>query len=121
MTLLSAILFTFFISPHPQNWSGITSCGIYQVSGIVRALKSGLVMVINEKTQSEIIISVAIPNEAKLAPYLDKSMLATVAFEKKPLAPNYQAVVKDIASRIPNPLSPKDSGIKILSEAKCQQ
>jgi hypothetical protein len=121
MTLLSAIFLTFFITPNQQNWSGITVCGSYQVSGIVRAFKSGLVMVVNEKTQSEIVISVPIPNEAKLAPYLDKSMLATVAFVKKPQASHYQAVVQNIAARIPNPLSPKDSGIKILSEAKCQE
>lgn len=78
-------------------------------------------MVANEKNLSEITITVPIPNEAKLAHYLDKSMLATVAFVKKPQASNYQAVIQNIAARILNLLSPIDSGIKILSEAKCHE
>ena len=123
MTLLSTILLVLIplAAAASEHWSGISHCGLYQVSGVARSSQKGPVMVVNEKSQSEFSIRVPITNEAKLAPYIDKTFIAKVSFEKKPVEGNYQAVVKEIVSRVPNPLSPKDSGVKILSEAKCKK
>jgi hypothetical protein len=118
MRFLSTILILLVSIPaNSQDWSGISKCGIYLVNGIVRTTPKGHVIVVNEKSQSEFTITVSIPNEAKLAPYLDKAMVAKVALVKKSLL----GEVKEISSRIPNPLSPQDTGVKLLTQIKCQE
>ena len=122
MTLLP-LLFWFLIplTKAASDWSGISQCGQYQVSGIARSTKKGPVIVVNENSQSEFRITVPLTNEARIVPYLDKALIATVSFEKQPVDYHYQGVVIEIGSRIPNPLSPKDSGVKMLSGAKCKK
>jgi hypothetical protein len=116
------LTFLFFILPptFADNWTGVSTCGIYLAKGIVRSTHDGLGIIVNEKTQSEIVIHVPIQNEAFLAPYLDRAMTASVAISR--LSPNLkiEAIVKAIASRIPNPLNPMDSGIKLIGKTECK-
>jgi hypothetical protein len=119
--LLPIFIFLFLSLPiQAQSWSGVSECGLYQVKGVVHSNPNGPVIVVNEKSQSEIIISVPLTNEAKLAPYLNRAMVATIQVLKKPIAQSFSATIKAIQSRIPNPLSPQDTGIKIISKEKCQ-
>lgn len=119
--LILIFIFLFLSLPtQAQNWSGVSDCGLYQVKAVVHSTPNGPVIIVNEKSQSELIISVPITNEAKLAPYLDRAMVATIRVVKKPLSQSFSATIKEIQSRIPNPLSPQDTGIKIISKEKCQ-
>ncbi len=104
-----------------ESWTGISHCGIYEVKGVAHSTKNGLVIVVNEKTRSEIVITVPILNEAKLAPYIDKAFSAEVLIETIPSGSKVIGTIKDIHSRIPNPLDPKDTGLKMISKAKCKK
>lgn len=103
-----------------QDWTGISDCGTYQVNGIARSTKKGLVIMVNEKTQSEITITTPILNETYLAPYVDKALKASVVFAKKSPGSKALGTIKEIESRVPNPLNPMDTGIKLISKAKCE-
>lgn len=119
--LTSFLLLSLINSLYAADWSGIADCGTYQVRGVVRAPeKSGLHIVVNEKSQSEILVSVSIQDEAALAPYVDKAMEATMAFDKKSPGAKVKGSVKTINSRIPNPINPMDTGIKLISKAVCK-
>lgn len=118
--LLPIFLLLLSLPALAEEWTGFSDCGIYQVNGVARTTKNGLVIVVNEKTQSELIITVPILNEAKLAPYIDKALAANVVIEQKPSGPKFLATIKEIQSRIPNPLAPKDTGIKIISKVECK-
>jgi hypothetical protein len=122
MRSLIFITLTLFISSPllAQDWTGISDCGVYQVNAVARSVKSGLVIIVNEKTKSEITISVPVQNEAFLAPYVDKAMSASVVFSKKAQGSKAEGSIKDIKSRIPNPINPMDTGIKLISKARCK-
>jgi hypothetical protein len=119
--LLSLFLLTLSLPSLAEDWTGISDCGNYQVSGVVRSKKDGPVIVINEKTQSEITITLPIQNEAKVAPYINKAIAATISFERKPSRTEVVGIIKSIEVRIPNPLDPKDTGIKFLSKVECKK
>ena len=114
--LLVFFLFTISASLFAEDWTGFSGCGTYEVSGTARSLKKSLVILVNEKSKSEMIINVPIINEPMLAPYLDKPILATLDFDKS----KSEGTVKIIKSRIPNPLNPMDTGIKLMSKADCK-
>lgn len=117
-TLLSSFLVCSSLGA--QEWTGISSCGTYQVKGIARSTDKGLVIAVNEKSQSEIIIKVSVQNESFLAPYVDKAIEASVLFEKMPRGPIVEGTIKEIKSRIPNPINPLDTGTKLISKAPCK-
>lgn len=50
---------------------GLAGCGVYEFKGIPRIQKDKVVLVLNEKSLSEIILRPAIIDEAKLAPYVN--------------------------------------------------
>jgi hypothetical protein len=103
-----------------DNWTGVSDCGTYQVKGIGRSSKNGPIIVVNEKTQSEIIITLPIPNEAILAPYVDRSFVAIVQIDEMTSGPKMKGLIQEIKTRIPDPLTPNDTGIKMISKAKCK-
>lgn len=120
----SLILFIFLIQMSPplfaQDWTGVNGCGIYQVKGIGHLGDKGLTIIVNEKTQSEFQIKVPTLNEAYLAPYIKRPLEAKILIDKKPNGVDVTATIKEIKSRIPNPLNPMDTGIKLISKAKCK-
>jgi hypothetical protein len=106
---------------HGEGWMGSIECGQYEAKGIVRSINNELHIVVNEKTQSEIIITVPIQNEATLAPYVNMPVAAKVEFLNKPVKKEkLSGTVKEIKARVPNPLNPADTGIKLLSKEKCK-
>lgn len=118
----TAVLGMFLLVPATlaQEWTGVSDCGLYQVNGVGRSTKAGLVLVVNEKTKSEFTISVPVTNEPFLAPYVDKAMEASVAISKKSLGSKIEGTIKEIKRRIPNPLDPMDTGVKLISKAACK-
>lgn len=107
-------------SSFAQDWLGISDCGLYQVNGVARLTKEGPVMVVNEKTKSEFIITVPTFNEPFLAPYIDKAMQASVEISKKSLGSKIEGTIKEIKRRISNPLKPMDTGVKLISKVACK-
>jgi hypothetical protein len=122
MEKLLIIFFSLLISlpALAQNWSGVSECGLYRAQGIARTTNKGPVIVVNEKSRSEVILSVSLISEVKLAPYIDRAIVVTIAVNKNPKSQHFTATIKEIKSRIPNPLSPNDTGINIISKEKCQ-
>jgi hypothetical protein len=118
--LVATILFSFSFHLLADDWTGITDCGSYLIRGITRSTKNGLIIVVNEKTQSEITILVPILNEAMLAPYIDRAITATVTVEKKLPGEKVRGTIQHIKSRNPNPLNPKDTGVSIITKADCK-
>ena len=117
---LTTLLFTIFTTAAVAvDWTGVSDCGIYEVRGVVRKTKHGPIIVINERSKSEIIISVSISNEAKLIPYVGRPMKATLTIENKPSEQPFLGIVNSIEFRLVKPLDPKDTFIKQISKAKC--
>jgi hypothetical protein len=113
-------LFLFSSNLLAQNWTGIDKCGEFQVKGIARYLNHNPVIIVNEKSRSEIIISVPTKNTAFITPYIDKPLQATVKFEKEFHVSQVEGVIKDIKSRLPNPIDPKDTGFSFVSKGECK-
>ncbi|MFA6236939.1 MAG: hypothetical protein WC635_06390 [Bacteriovorax sp.] len=115
-----AFLYMLLTSAHAQDWTKISACGEYQVRGVARSIKNSLVIVVNEKSRSEIIVKVPVRNEAYLAPYLDKPMEALVLFAKKAAGAEVNGKIKEVKPRLPNPINPMDTGIKFISKVACE-
>lgn len=50
---------------------GLSGCGVYEFKGIPRIKNDKVVLVLNEKSMSEIVLKPAIIDEAKLAPFVN--------------------------------------------------
>lgn len=50
---------------------GLAGCGVYEFKGIPRLKNDKVVLMLNEKSMSEIVLKPAIIDEAKLAPYVN--------------------------------------------------
>lgn len=116
------LYFIFLLLPslvHSTEWTGVNSCGYYQARGIVRLVKQIPVIVINEKSLSEIILSIPIKKEPLLAPYLNKAIEAKVKINKLHPANLLSGEILSIHDRVPDPLNPRDTGIKQERKTKC--
>ncbi len=102
------------------DWTGFDGCGLYQVKGVGRIIKNTLVIVVNEKTQSEIIFSVPILNGIKLSPYIDRPLEANLQINEAINGANGKGTIQMIKDRLPNPLNPKDTGIQLLTKSECK-
>jgi hypothetical protein len=119
--ILTIILLGSFSTPiSAADWTGFQGCGLYQVRAIARSIKNIPMIVINEKTQSEIVLTLPIENEPTLAPYINRAFLAEVQIEKKMIGPNGKGIVKNIKTRLPDPLNPTDTGIKLITKSECK-
>lgn len=96
------------------------ACGIYEVKGVPRLVKNGIHIFVNENSLSAIDIQVPIPDEAKLSPYLNQPILASIMIKMKNKGQLIQGTILETDSRPANPLDPKDTGMKIISKADCQ-
>lgn len=112
------ILFIFICGTTTgREWAGIKKCGSYQLNGIIRSINSSLVIVLNEKTQSELVIHVDTLSESQLAPYLDQPISAISNFDT---SNDLKATLSSINARIPNSLSPKDTGARLITARQCR-
>lgn len=122
--LMKLIAFCFFIIAFvgkAEDWTGFKTCGKYAVRGIVRkSVDRALVIVINEKTASEITFSVPIKEEPILAPYIDRPTVATVTIDNLSKGSKILGHVNNIDLRLPNPLNPADTGVSLISKGQCK-
>jgi hypothetical protein len=120
LILLPFFLLLLSLPAQAQEWTGI-DCGTYEVKGVVRSSKNVLLVVVNEKTKSEILITVPIPNEALLAPYIDKPMLAKLVVNSKTSGPHILGTIQDIQARVPNPIANRDTGMHLIAKTECKK
>ncbi len=102
------------------SWTGFKGCGLYRVRGIVRIQNNTPVIVVNEKTKSEMVFTLPIPNEPKLSAYIDREMQANLLITEAMNGSKGKGVVKEIEARIPNPIDPKDTGINFITKSECK-
>lgn len=100
----------------------LSECGEYEVKAIVRTTKTGHDIVVNEKTMSEMNISVPVTEQLKLAPYVNRPMTAVVSLKQKFDGTKGQAEsILKIETRIPDPMKPGDTGIKLVKKTDCKK
>lgn len=97
----------------------VTDCGEYTVKGVVRG-GVGISIVVNEKTQSEYTIVMPVEEMAKIGSYLDDAVTAKLKIEKiiSPVKGEIKKIIS-IDRRIPNPLNPEDTGLKLDKKFDC--
>ena len=120
LILLPLFLLLLSLPAQAQEWTGI-DCGTYEVKGVVRSSKNVLLIIVNEKTKSEIVITVPIPNEALLAPHVDKPILANLVVNSKASGPHFLGTIQEIQARVPNPLSNRDTGMQLIAKTECKK
>jgi hypothetical protein len=99
----------------------VSDCGEYEVRGIVRTKQVGHEIVINEKTMSELNISLPISEMLKLAPYVDRPMTAIILLNKKfDGTKGTSDKIISIKDRIPDPLKPDDTGLILVKKESCR-
>lgn len=98
-----------------------TECGEYTARGVVRAANSEIKIIVNEKTQSETVISMPRLEQAKIAGHLDKpvtiNLLLTKPFDG--MTGVSEKIIK-IQLRIPDPIKAMDTGLILNNKTKCQ-
>lgn len=107
----------------PQiSLADLTDCGEYEVKAVVRAGKVGHEIIVNEKTQSQLTLSMPVLERLKLAPYVDMPITASVVLNQKfdGSKGEIDAIVK-IENRIPDPMKPGDTGIKLTKKMDCKK
>lgn len=96
-------------------------CGLYTFQGVVRETPDDFQIIINEKTASEIKISVTGIDLLKLSSYKDKAIQAEVILTENQFGHDLTVnEVSNIKARISNPLNPKDTFIKITKPLTCK-
>ena len=120
LILLPLFLLLLSLAAQAEEWTGI-DCGTYEVKGVVRSSKNVLLVVVNEKTKSEIVITVPIPNEALLAPYIDKPIIAKLVVNSKASGAHILGTIQDIQARVPNPVSNSDTGVQLIAKTECKK
>lgn len=98
-------------------------CGEYWLAGVVRTTKMGYFIIVNEKTNSEYSFKVPILEEPKLAPYVDRPMLAKIVLPQalNGTQGNIEKVL-EVKHRVPNPLHPVfDTGFKLIKKMGCKK
>ena len=99
----------------------ITDCGEYTARGVVRAKEDGLKLIVNEKTQSEYVISMDPLAQGQLSGLIDRDALVKLVLDKK--LDGQKATISKIISakaRIPDPLNPEDSGFTLDKKIPCK-
>ncbi len=120
LILLPLFLLLLSLTAQAQEWTGI-GCGTYEVKGVVRSSKNVLLVIVNEKSKSEIVITVPIPNEALLAPHIDKTILAKLVINSKASGAHILGTIQDIQARVPNPLASRDTGMQLMAKTECKK
>lgn len=103
------------------NATQITECGDYQIEGFVRKQNSNAVIIINEKTLSEIKLSSPFNWEAKLHAYMNQPIDAKIKIIKKMNAQSGSLhSIQAIDLRIPDPAKYHPEKIKLIKKGVCQ-
>ena len=112
--------FLLFLIPQLSFSEIITECGEYSVRGIVRAKDDGLKLIVNEKTQSEYVVSMSTANQGQIGNFLDTDVTVELILNNKKFGQNLMASkVIHSKKRIPKPLTPSDTGFTLLKKIPC--
>lgn len=99
-----------------------TECGEYTARGIVRGANAEVKLIVNEKTQSETVISMPKPEQIRMAGYLDKhvtiKLLLTKAFDGMT---GFSEKIINTQLRIPDPIKAMDTGLELVKKMDCQK
>jgi hypothetical protein len=98
----------------------ISNCGEYNARAIVRVIDSEMKIVVNEKTQSETVISMPLLEQGKIAGHIDKPVTIKLLLTKK--FNGMTGVSDKILStelRIPDPLKAMDTGLTLIKKMDC--
>lgn len=114
-------LLLFLLIPQISQ-AELSSCGEYEVRAIVQAGKIGHEIVVNAKTRSELTLTMPIEERIKLAPYIGSAITAKVVLNKKfdGTKGEIDSIIS-IEKRLPDPLNPKDTGLKLIKKTECQK
>ena len=113
----------FVVLTLPQiSFAELSDCGEYEIRGIVRSKEKGYGIVVNEKTMSEINITLPLQVQLKILPYVDRPMTAVVVLDKRFDGTNGQSDnLISIKTRIPDPLKPDDTGLSLVKKTACSK
>lgn len=116
------VLLLLFIVSTTLHANEISECGEYSLRGVVRPLKDGLTIVVNEKTQSEMQIKTTISESSKLGAFINKPVTANALLVKKfNGTKGFAEQVMNVDFRLPDPLNPKDTGVAFIKKADCKK
>lgn len=118
---MKVLFFLFFISTTLHS-NELSDCGEYTLRGVVRPLKDGMTILVNEQTQSELQIKTTIPESSNLAAYSNKPVTVTALLTQKfDGTKGFAEKIIKADFRIPDPLNPKDTGIKLEKKVACKK
>lgn len=116
---LLILMLSLIANVNARDWTGFKGCGLYKISGVVRMQKNVPVIVVNEKSKSEIIIHVPIANEPVITSHLDMPVEAQVQLTKPMNGSIGEGEVVKISNRLPHPLNPMDTGLSFIKKGEC--
>lgn len=113
--------FLLFLLPASLNAAIITECGEYTAKGIVRAKEDGIKLIVNEKTQSEYVISMPRLEQGKIAGHIDRDVTVKLLLDKLDGQKGLTENIISIDFRIPDPLKPGDTGFTLDKKTPCRK
>lgn len=100
---------------------GLKSCGIYAFQGIPKLLDKKMILVLNEKSLSELVIDVSKQDQLIFAPYLNIVTKGELEVTKMTDFKTVTAKFLKLDYGMPNPLNPaKHSFISLKASKKCR-
>jgi hypothetical protein len=97
-------------------------CGEYKILGRARVINNTPVIIVNERTMSEYVLSIPVEEEPKLAPYINRHFKFSGTIEKKLNGTKGEIkLLKELELVVPNPLNgSKDSGLMKIKDISCK-
>ena len=98
-----------------------STCGKYSIRGVARIEKDEILFVVNEKSKSQITLSLPIIEQAKLGPYINRPVTLTASLVKKMdgTKGSIAEIFDSPKGRVPDPLRAGDTGFKLLTAQDC--
>lgn len=124
MRFLIFIIFvlSFALSFNTFASIGLNSCGEYAFKGTPQIDDKQMVVIIKEKSKSEIRLVVPLAEQSKITPYLKLTIEGRLTLSKiYHLWKGEVTQLKDIKLTVPDPLHPhKNSFLNLIKSKKCQ-
>lgn len=100
----------------------LSHCGEYTLRGVVRPLKDGLTIIVNEKTQSELQIKTSIAESSKLGAFINKPVTVSALLTQKFNGTRgFAEQILKADFRLPDPLNPKDTYVALDKKTDCKK
>ena len=116
------ILLTIIFTLNTYASIGLNSCGEFEFRGVPQIDDKEMIVVINNKSKSEIRILIPLSEQSRITPYLKHTVEGKIKISKiKNLWRGEAIELKDIRLIVPDPLNPSiNSFLKIIKSKKCQ-